>query len=100
MVVLAFMDFRGLRNYRQHIYFGILGLILLLFIVGAEAKGSTRWIPLGFFNLQPSEVAKVGMIVVLAAFLSDRTRGELEIADHPDDAGHRRRARLSGLHPA
>ncbi|HZK14092.1 MAG TPA: rod shape-determining protein RodA, partial [Desulfobaccales bacterium] len=32
----------------------------------------------GFFNLQPSEVAKVGMIVVLAAFLSERPRGEME----------------------
>ncbi len=78
MAVLAFMDFRGLRNYRQHIFFGIIGLILLVFIVGAEAKGSTRWIPLGFFNLQPSEIAKVGMIVVLAAYLSERGRGELE----------------------
>ena len=78
MGVVAFMDFRGLRNYRQHIYFGIIGLILLVFIVGAEAKGSTRWIPLGFFNLQPSEMAKVGMIVVLAAYLSERPRGDLE----------------------
>ncbi|MEK6536109.1 MAG: rod shape-determining protein RodA, partial [Actinomycetota bacterium] len=78
MAVLAFIDFRILRNFRQHIYFATIGMILLLFIVGAEAKGSTRWIPLGFFNLQPSEVAKVGMIVVLAAFLSERPRGELE----------------------
>lgn len=78
LVLLAFVDFRGLRNYRQHIYFGILGLILLLFVVGTEAKGSTRWIPLGFFNLQPSELAKIGMIVVLAAWLADRPRGEVE----------------------
>ncbi|MHB8859148.1 MAG: rod shape-determining protein RodA [Thermoleophilia bacterium] len=76
--VAAFMDFRGLRNYRQHIYFGILGLILLVFVIGVEAKGSNRWIPLGFFNLQPSEMAKVGMIVVLAAYLSERPRGDLE----------------------
>ena len=79
MCVVAFVDFRGLRNYRQHIYFGIIGLILLVFIVGAEAKGSTRWIPLGFFNLQPSEMAKVGMIVVLAAYISERPRGDLEV---------------------
>ena len=78
MAVLAFIDFRGLMNYRQHLYFAMIGLMLLVFIVGAEAKGSTRWIPLGFFNLQPSELAKVGMIVVLAAFLSERSRGELE----------------------
>ncbi len=76
--VVAFTDFRGLRNYRQHIYFGILAMILLVFVIGVEAKGSNRWIPLGFFNLQPSEIAKVGMIVVLAAYLSERPRGDLE----------------------
>ncbi|MFA5802012.1 MAG: rod shape-determining protein RodA [Thermoleophilia bacterium] len=78
MTVLAFIDFRGLRNYRHHIFFAIIGLILIVFIVGSEAKGSQRWIDLGFFNLQPSEVAKIGMIVVLAAFLEGRQRGELE----------------------
>lgn len=79
MVVLAFVDFRGLRSYQKHIFFGILALLLLVLVLpGTEAKGSTRWIPLGFFNLQPSEVAKIGMIVVLAAFLAGRPRGELE----------------------
>lgn len=78
MTVLAFIDFRGLRNYRHHIFFAIIGLILVVFIVGSEAKGSQRWIDLGFFNLQPSEVAKIGMIVVLAAFLAGRPKGELE----------------------
>lgn len=78
LIIMAFLDFRGLRNYRVHIYIGILFLIVLVFLLGSEAKGGQRWIPLGFFNLQPSELAKVGMTVVLAAFLADRTRGELE----------------------
>lgn len=78
MMIVAVVDYRGLRHYRMHIYIGLLLLILLVYILGFEAKGGQRWIPLGFFNLQPSELAKVGMIVVLGAFLADRSRGELE----------------------
>lgn len=78
MVIMAVVDYRGLRNYRMHIYIGLLLLILMVYVLGFEAKGGQRWIPLGFFNLQPSELAKVGMIVVLSAFLADRSRGELE----------------------
>jgi len=78
LFIMAFLDFRGLRNYRIHIYVIILGLVLLVYLLGSEAKGGQRWIPLGAFNLQPSELAKVGMTVVLAAFLADRTQGELE----------------------
>lgn len=74
LAAVTFIDYRGLRNYRMHIYIGVIVMILIVYIVGAEAKGGQRWIPLGFFNLQPSELAKIGMIVVLASFLADRSR--------------------------
>ncbi|MCL6106715.1 MAG: rod shape-determining protein RodA [Actinobacteria bacterium] len=76
MLVLALIDFRGLRAYRWHMYAGIVGLIVLVFIMGAAVKGGQRWINLGFFQVQPSELAKVVMILVLSAFLADRQRGE------------------------
>ena len=46
---------------------GIVALLLIVLAIGAgsETWGATRWIPLGFFNLQPSEFAKP--VVVLAA---------------------------------
>ena len=79
MTVIAFTDYRGLRRYRMHIYVGVLAIVTLVYIVGSAAQGSQRWIDLGVFSLQPSEIAKIGMVVVLAAYLADRPRGEMEI---------------------
>ena len=59
----------------------LVSLVLLVLVlmpgIGREVNGSTRWIPIGPFNLQVAEVAKLGVIVYLAAWLSrhgDRVR--------------------------
>lgn len=46
-------------------------LLVLVFIpgLGHEVRGSARWISLGFFNLQPSELAKLFMVFYIAAYL-------------------------------
>ncbi len=63
----------------------LLGALLLLVLVlvpgvGREVNGSTRWISLGIFNLQVSEVLKIALMVYLAAFLvrrGDQVRGTM-----------------------
>lgn len=56
-----------------------LGLSLLLLavvlVVASEVKGARRWIDLGFFSIQPSELAKLAVINFLAAFVSQRREG-------------------------
>ncbi|MBT8146423.1 MAG: FtsW/RodA/SpoVE family cell cycle protein, partial [Gammaproteobacteria bacterium] len=54
------------------------GLLVLVLVpgVGRVVNGSARWLDLGFFNLQPSELAKVFMVMYLAAFL-ERHRDEV-----------------------
>ncbi|WP_298904716.1 rod shape-determining protein RodA [uncultured Nostoc sp.] len=47
-------------------------------IAGTSAKGAQRWISIAGFNVQPSEFAKVGMIITLAALLHRRTASSLE----------------------
>lgn len=49
----------------------LLGLVLVPGI-GHEVNGSSRWINLGFYNLQPSEMAKLFMVFYLAAYLQRR----------------------------
>ncbi len=59
------------------LFCAIVMLSVVLF-VGKEVNGSTRWIHLGLFNLQPSEVAKLFVIIYIASFLSrkqDEVRG-------------------------
>ena len=48
-------------------------LILLTLFVGKEVNGATRWLDLGFFTLQPSEIIKIALPVFLAAYLYDKT---------------------------
>ena len=51
--------------------FGALVLLILVLIpgVGREVNGSQRWLPLGPFTLQPSELAKLALVVYLAGYM-------------------------------
>ena len=52
-------------------YLGSLVLLIGLFIFGKTVAGATSWYNLGFFNLQPSELAKVTTALALSKYLSD-----------------------------
>jgi cell division protein FtsW len=49
---------------------GLVGLILVFTPLGYKAYAATRWISLGGINIQPSEFAKIGLILVMAHYLS------------------------------
>lgn len=79
MVMLTFLDYRILKSLVLPIYF--VGLILLAILVVppldhstlvVTSFGATRWINLGFFQLQPSEFFKIVLILTLASYLSDK----------------------------
>tara|TARA_B100000674_G_C37901562_1_gene944002 strand:- start:110 stop:1228 length:1119 start_codon:yes stop_codon:yes gene_type:complete len=52
-------------------YFISIFTLIILFFVGAESGGSQRWLRLGFFNIQPSEISKVALTLALARYYSD-----------------------------
>jgi rod shape determining protein RodA len=72
MVVAILIDPDVYRRYRRHIYLVTLLLFLAVFLKGEVARGSRRWIDLGFFRFQPSEFGKLLVILALAGFLADR----------------------------
>lgn len=47
-------------------------LLLLVLVVGKEVNGSTRWISLGIFNIQPSELMKLFVVIFLAGYMLRR----------------------------
>lgn len=49
-------------------YLGSLGLLLLVELFGVVGMGAQRWIDLGFMRLQPSEVMKIALVMILAAY--------------------------------
>jgi rod shape determining protein RodA len=69
MTVMAFIDYRRLREWAVVIYPGALGLLGAVLVVGQNVKGSQAWFGVGPFQLQPSEPSKLALIVMLAAYL-------------------------------
>lgn len=70
----SFMDFRFLKNTKMLTGLFIFGnlLLLALFIFSTAIKGSTRWLDLGFFSLQPVDLMKVILALILAKYFSRR----------------------------
>lgn len=58
-----------LRGVGYACYAAGVGLLLLVMVIGAEANGATRWLVVGTFTVQPSELVKIGILLVLAAVL-------------------------------
>ncbi len=75
---LPFLNLKPILSYRWVIavIFAIsIFLLILTQIIGVAVHGSRSWIPLGSFHFQASELAKLALIVVLAAFFSRRHVG-------------------------
>jgi rod shape determining protein RodA len=77
--VIAQLDYRTLTNLIKPSYFLIILLLIIVFILGIETRGSMRWIPLGPLNIQPSEFAKPMMVLFLAFYWSARSVTWIEI---------------------
>ena len=71
-ILLMSMDYSYLNGYSKYIYIANIIILLMVAVVGHVSKGAQSWISLGFFNLQPSEFAKVACIITLSKFLSER----------------------------
>ena len=69
MVIVSLIDYNFILKFSWIYYFGIIGLLLLVESpLGHSAGGARRWIKLGSFTFQPSELAKVVIILFFAAF--------------------------------
>jgi rod shape determining protein RodA len=71
LFVLAKIDYRIFRSFSGVLYLLTLGLLFATKFLGSARLGAQRWIDFGFFQFQPSELAKIFMIIVMAKFFSD-----------------------------
>ena len=79
MLLLSKIDYQIYRKLKWVIY--AVGTMLLLLVIpfGMSEGGATRWIKIGGFNLQPSEITKVGLILFFASLLTDiKERGKIK----------------------
>jgi rod shape determining protein RodA len=81
LLAVSFFDYRYFAGFAPVIYgITIVTLILVITPLGTLRAGATRWIDLGFFEAQPSELAKVAIIIAVAAYLAQK-KGEVGLLD-------------------
>ena len=68
-IIVMNMSLKKYYKFIPLLFFGIIGLNIFLIVQGTTTRGASNWIDLGFFNLQPSELAKPIMIIALAFYL-------------------------------
>lgn len=68
MVVVAAIDYRKYQDWAVLFYGGTIVLLLAVFVVGHKSRGSQAWFQFGHYQLEPSEVAKIGLIIALASY--------------------------------
>jgi len=76
MAMATFIDYRRLRRFAPLFYLGTAGLLAAVLVVGRKGKyGANAWFNVGPFQLQPSELAKVTLVFLLASLLANE-KGE------------------------
>jgi rod shape determining protein RodA len=66
----AWVDYHYWFSLSNLMYWVVIALLMVTFVIGAVSFGAARWIKTGLFNIQPSEIAKIVMIIVLAGYFS------------------------------
>ena len=70
MLFILSIDYTYFFRLAPIMYLAIVAMLVAVLFIGSKGGGAQRWIDLGFFELQPSEFAKLGIIISLARLLS------------------------------
>ena len=75
MIFVTFIDYKIYKKFTWIIYGGsVLSIFMVLTPLGIEANGARRWVDLKVVSIQPAEIAKIGVIITMAAILSYNVR--------------------------
>lgn len=71
MLFVTFVNYVHLERLAYHIYGLAVTLLIATFLFGRTTAGATRWLNLGFMSFQPSEFAKIAIIIVFAKYFNE-----------------------------
>ena len=75
MIFFMVLDYGLWKKMAWYIYgVSLVSIVLVLSLIGMEANGARRWLNLKVLTVQPAEIAKIGVIIVLAAILSSNVK--------------------------
>jgi len=72
MLLAIIVNYQYLERTAYFIYGASILLLISVFFIGSSFGGAKRWISLGFFSLQPSEFAKIALIITLARYFNQK----------------------------
>jgi len=72
MLIMSSLDHKAYPRLAGRLYYANLVLLLAVLAIGRSAKGAQRWLGAGPVTIQPSELAKVALIICLAVFFVKR----------------------------
>ena len=74
--LVAAIDYRHYERLGYALYAVGIVMLMLVFVLGKDIRGSSRWISMGAFSFQPSEFMKLFLVIALAKYLHDDPRAE------------------------
>lgn len=74
LAFFAYLDYKHLKRASPYFYVITLVLLAVVLFAGSSGQGAQRWLQMGFFSFQPSEISKLAVIVALAAYLSEQRK--------------------------
>lgn len=75
-IILFQIDYMKFYNWRWVIYIFTLLLLLMVKVIGVEGGGAKRWLSFGVWNFQPSELAKLSILVLLSGYIEEKWKPE------------------------
>ncbi|HYF97566.1 MAG TPA: rod shape-determining protein RodA [Coxiellaceae bacterium] len=69
LFALAFFVYRNLKKITPWLYLLMIGALVYVLFFGAVIRGSARWIDFGFYQLQPAELAKLVVVIIMAKLI-------------------------------
>ena len=76
-LAISFINIRFWNDYSVLIFIFLVILLILVKFFGVQSQGSRRWINLFVFNLQPSELMKIGIILFLSNYYHKISSGDV-----------------------
>ncbi|QEM68115.1 rod shape-determining protein RodA [Geobacter sp. FeAm09] len=82
VTVICSIDYHILEDFSYWFYGFLIVLLVAVLVVGRRSMGATRWLNLGLFNVQPSELMKIVIIATFAKYFNNvQTVGGLSVRD-------------------
>jgi rod shape determining protein RodA len=81
LLICLLIDYRMFAEHSLMLFGALMVLLVFVLIKGSTQMGAQRWIPIGPFNLQPSEFGRLSIALLLAMFFGENRRGARNTTD-------------------